>query len=102
MKKQQLSIRLPESLLAWGTKQAKSESNSFNGLVLRLLKEERGKVESPNCTGLDGSHGYADHACPNCGKTVCSDCASFDSRGDSAHDANHPVLECPDCGTNVL
>jgi len=102
MKKQQLSIRLPESLLAWGTKQAKSESNSFNGLVLRLLKTERGKLENPNCTGINDSHGYADHACPNCGKTVCSDCASFDSRGDSAHDANHPVLECPDCGTNVL
>ena len=51
MKKKQLSIRLPESLLAWGTKQAKSESNSFNGLVLRLLKEERGKLEKAYLSG---------------------------------------------------
>jgi len=102
MKNQQLSIRVPEPLLNWARKQARKENRNFNSLVLGLLKDARAELELPNCTGLNGSHGYADHTCPCCGKTVCSDCASFDSRVDSAHDANHPELTCPDCGKNVL
>jgi len=101
-KKQQLSIRLPESLLAWAKKQARKEDKTFNNLVLGLLKNTRACLESPNCTGLDGSHKYPDHQCPNCGRTVCAACAASDSRKDSAHDSNHPILTCPDCGANVL
>lgn len=55
-----------------------------------------------NCSGLHGSHEFADHTCQNCGRTVCHSCCAFDSRDDHAHDGDRPVMECPDCGANVL
>ena len=79
--KKQVSIRISTPLLRWCAKEAKITSNSINGLVLKLLKAERGLVEIKGCTGLDAK------VCPGCGAIFC----------------NHAGVECcPDCGYQDL
>ena len=79
--KKQVSIRIPTPLLKWCAREAKASSNSINGLVLKFLKEERGKVETKACTGTDAK------ACPGCGAIIC------DHKG---------VKFCPECGDQDL
>ena len=54
------------------------------------------------CTGLDGSHEYAEHTCVRCGRSCCHECAEFDSRGNPSFDPDNPILTCPFCEYNVL
>jgi hypothetical protein len=72
--------------------------------------EKRGKMgygfrdgkmyEVVNCSGLDGSHEYADVTCPYCAVSNCHACCVFDSRPDPAHDPNHPYMRCKNCGAD--